>query len=273
MDLGFITRRPLWQNIVAGILLSLVTVGLFLGMLNLITNHGEYLTVPDVKGKGYDTIVKELESKGFEVIIQDSIFIDTLAPNIIIKQFPEPEATVKVNRLIYLTVNCTVPPTIAMPNLIGMSFRNALLELKSIGLKMGDTTFIPDIAKNAVKDQLNDGNSIKPGTPIRMGSMIDLIIGSGLGGDEVAVPDLFGLTYSEAKVVLEVNKLNTGVIILDDNLKDTAAGYVYWQNPMPYDATHQANTIRSGQLMDIRLSLSKPDKKPDSSYSPAMNLP
>lgn len=273
MELGFITRRPLWQNIVAGILLSLIVVGLFLGMLNLITNHGEYLTVPDVKGKGYDAVIKDLESKGFEVIIQDSIYIDTLAPNIIIKQFPEPEATVKVNRLIYLTVNCTVPPTIAMPNLIGMSFRNALLELKSIGLKMGDTTFIPDIAKNAVKDQLSNGNSIKPGTPIRMGSLIDLIIGSGLGGDEVAVPDLFGLTYSEAKVVLEVNGLNTGVIILDDNLKDTAAGFIYWQNPMPYDPAHQANTIRSGQLMDIRLSAVKPDKKPDSVYSSGKNWP
>jgi beta-lactam-binding protein with PASTA domain len=160
-----------------------------------------------------------------------------------------------------------------MPNLIGMSFRNALLELKSLGLKMGDTTFIPDIAKNAVKDQLSGGNSIKPGTPIRMGSLIDLVIGSGLGGDEVAVPDLFGLSYAEAKLVLEVNGLNSGVVILDENLVDTALGYVYWQNPMPYDAAHQANTIRSGQLMDLKLSANKPEKKPDSLQLPIKQNP
>ncbi len=273
MNVRFITDRPLWQNILAGILLSLVVVAGFLLMLNVITNHGEYLVVPEVKGKKYDAVLSDLENKGFEVVIQDSIYVDSLPPNIIIKQFPEPEATVKVNRLIYLTVNCTVPPTIAMPNLIGMSFRNALLELKSIGLKMGDTTFIPDIAKNAVKDQLSKGNSIKPGTPIRMGSLIDLIIGSGLGGDEVAVPDLFGLTYTEARVVLDVNGLNTGVVILDDNLTDTASGYIYWQNPMPYDQAHQANTIRSGQLMDLRLSVLKPEKRPDSLLLPIKNKP
>ena len=273
MDFSFITRRPLWQNILVGMGLSVLVVGIFLLMLNFITNHGEYLTVPDVKGQVYDKILSDLEDKGFEVVIQDSIYIDTLPPNVIIKQFPEPEATVKVNRLIYLTVNCTVPPTVSMPNLIGMSFRNALLELKSLGLKMGDTTFIPDIAKNAVKDQLSSGNPIKPGTPIRMGSFIDLVIGSGLGGDEVAVPDLFGLTYPEAKLVLEVNGLHTGVVILDDNLIDTTQGFVYWQNPMPYDAAQQANTIRSGQLMDLRLSAAKPDKKPDSLQLPLKQKP
>ena len=264
MMFSFITKRPLWQNILAGLLFSFLLIALFLLALNLITNHGEYLTVPDVKGKDYKIVQAELESKGFDVYIQDSIYIDTLAPNKIIKQFPEPEATVKVNRAIYLTVNCSVPPTIQMPNLIGMSFRNAILELKSIGLKLGDTLFVPDIAKNAVKDQLTSGNSIKPGAIIRMGSIIDLVVGAGLGGDLIPVPDLFGLTYMEAKLVLEVNGLNTGVLLLDENLSDTAVGYVYWQNPMPYDPQQMVNTIRSGQLMDIRLSMLKPERRNDS---------
>ena len=268
MNFSFITKKPLWQNILAGFMLSVFIVGAFLLLLNFITNHGEYLTVPEVKGKVYSAVVADLESKGFEVVVQDSIYVDSLAPNIIIKQFPDPEATVKVNRIIYLTINCTVPPTIAMPNLIGMSFRNAILELKSLGLKMGDTTYIPDMAKNAVKDQLSGGNSIKPGSPIRMGSSIDLMIGAGLGGEEIPVPDLFGLTYPEAKLVMEVNGLNAGVVLMDDNFTDTTLGFVYWQNPMPYDALQNANKIRSGQLMDIKLSLVKPERRPDSVLAP-----
>lgn len=264
MDFTFITKRPLWHNILAGIGISFAIIAIFLLMLNLITNHGEYLTVPEVKGKDYKTIQADLEQKGFDVYIQDSIYVDTLAPNIIIKQFPEPEATVKVNRAIYLTINCAVPPTINMPNLIGMSIRNAILELKSLGLKLGDTTSVPDIAKNAVKDQLVAGNQVKPGSPIRMGTYVDLIVGAGLGGDEVAVPDLFGLTYQEAKLVLEVNGLQAGVVLLDDNLTDTTQGYVYWQNPLPINGTATQNTIRSGQMMDIRLSLIKPERKTDS---------
>lgn len=268
MNFSFITKKPLWQNILAGLGISIAMVGIFLMLLNILTNHGDYLTVPDVKGLRYDEVISDLEQKGFEVVVQDSIFVDTLGPNIVIKQSPEPEATVKVNRVIYLTVNCVVPPTIAMPNLIGMSFRNAILELKSVGLHLGDTTFIPDIAKNAVKDQLADANSIKPGSPVRMGTKIDLLIGSGLIGDLVPVPDLFGLTYAEAKVVLEVNGLNTGVVLLDDNLADTSAGFVYWQNPMPYNEQQMVNEIRSGQLLDIRLSATKPDKTLSTGQSP-----
>jgi beta-lactam-binding protein with PASTA domain len=263
MNVEFITRRPLWQNILIGFGVSVFLLMVFLFMLNRITNHGEYLVVPEVKGKSYIQVQDELENQGFEVVIQDSIYIDSIAPNAIIKQFPEPEATVKVNRIIYLTVNCTVPPTITMPNLIGMSFRNAILELRSLGLKMGDTTFIPDIAKNAVKDQLSEGVQIKPGSPIRMGSKIDLLIGSGLGGAPVPVPDLFGLTYPEAQLVMELNGITPGVILLDDDLVDTTLGFIYWQNPNPFDDQLNVNMIRPGQLMDIRISAIKPERKTD----------
>jgi len=263
MNVEFITRRPLWQNILIGFSFSLFLLIVFLFMLNRITNHGEYLVVPELKGKNFIQVQEELENQGFEVVLQDSIYIDSIAPNAIIKQFPESEANVKVNRVIYLTVNCTVPPTITMPNLIGMSFRNAILELRSLGLKMGDTTFIPDIAKNAVKDQLSDGVQIKPGSPIRMGSKIDLLIGSGLGGAAVPVPDLFGLTYPEAQLVMELNGITPGVILLDDDLVDTTLGFIYWQNPNPFDNQLNVNMIRPGQLMDIRISLLKPERKTD----------
>lgn len=271
MIFSFITKRPLWQNVLAGILASFTIVAIFLLGLNLITNHGEYLTVPEVKGRDYKIVQGDLEQKGFDVFIQDSIYVDSLAPNVIIKQFPEPEATVKVNRAIYLTVNCSVPPTIKMPNLVGMSFRNAMLELKSLGLKLGDTLFVPNVARNAVKDQLFGGNSMKPGSPVRMGSEIDLVIGGGFGGDEVPVPDLFGLTYLEAKLVLEVNGLGTGIISLDEDVVDTTLGFVNWQNPMPFNEEQLGNTIRSGQLMDLRIGLKKPEKRTDS-ISPSLPL-
>jgi beta-lactam-binding protein with PASTA domain len=264
MTFEFITRRPLWQNILFGFGTSVFLILIFLFMLNRITNHGDYLVVPEVKGKNYVAVQEELENQGFEVVIQDSIYVDSIPPNAIIKQFPEAEATVKVNRIIYLTVNCTVPPTINMPNLIGMSFRNALLELRSLGLKMGDTTFIPDIAKNAVKDQLSEGIQLKPGSPIRMGSKIDLVIGSGLGGAAVPVPDLFGLTYPEAKLVMELNGITPGVILLDEGLVDTTLGFIYWQNPNPFDDQLNVNMIRPGQLMDIRVTAVKPEKRTDS---------
>lgn len=252
--------RSLWFNIMAATGLSILIFFIFFFMLDMITRHGKYLRVPDVKGKSLPDAVKFLEDAGFEVLVQDSVFYDTIPALTILKQFPDPDASVKVNRTIYLTVNRLTPPVISMPNLLGMSFRNAELELRARGLKLGDTTFVPDIAKNAVKDQLLRGVSIRPGSDVPMGATISLVLGAGIGSEDMPVPDLYGMTYEEAKAMMEASGINLGVILLDPDLTDTTAGFVYWQNPEPISEDFRTNKIRAGQMIDIRLSLVKPER-------------
>lgn len=251
-------KRSLPLNIGLGILASILIVFLFLQTLNFFTNHGEYLRVPDVTGKTLGEATKLLEEQGFDILIQDSIYQDTLKPLEIVKQFPDVDATVKVNRTVYLTINRAIPPLVDMPNLVGMSFRNAEMELRSRGLKLGDTTYVPDIAKNAVKDQLVNGESLRPGTKILMGTPVSLVLGAGVGNELIPVPDLFGMSYEEAKILLEGNGINLGVVLPDADVKDTTAGFIYWQNPSRFTPDNKLNTIRMGQLMDVRLSLQAP---------------
>jgi beta-lactam-binding protein with PASTA domain len=257
-------KRPLWVNILLAIGLSLLVLFLFFQTLEFWTNHGEYLRVPDVKGKNYKEAADLLDKAGFDVVVQDSVYYDSIAPLVIIKQFPDPEATVKVNRTIYLTINRSIAPLIDMPNLVGMSFRNAELEIRAKGLKLGDTTYVPDIAKNAVKDQLVGGVTLKPGTPVAMGTKISLVLGAGIGNEDMAVPDLFGMPYSEAMILLESSGINLGVVLPDADLTDTLAGFVYWQNPERMNEERKINRIRAGQMMDIKLSVIKPERKTDS---------
>jgi eukaryotic-like serine/threonine-protein kinase len=260
-------KKHLWVNILIALGVSLFILFLFFQTLEFWTNHGEYLRVPDVKGKNYREASELLDKAGFDVVVQDSVFYDTLAPLVIVKQFPDPEATVKVNRTIYLTINRATAPLIDMPNLVGMSFRNAELELKARGLKLGDTTYVPDIAKNAVKDQQVGGVTLKPGTPVAMGTPITLVLGAGIGNEDMAVPDLFGMPYIEALTLLESNGINMGVVLPDAGLTDTLAGFVYWQNPERLDEENKINRIRAGQMMDIKLSIIKPERKVDSTFA------
>ena len=264
-------KKPLWVNILAAIGATVLVVFLFFQTLDFWTNHGEYLKVPDVKGKNYLEAVASLEKDGFDVVVQDSVFYDTLAPLVIVKQFPDPDATVKVNRTIYLTINRAIAPMIDMPNLVGMSFRNAELELRSRGLKLGDTIYVPDIAKNAVKDMTLNGQPLKPGDKIAMGSRVSLVLGAGIGDEEIPVPDLFGMPYPEALALVEAGGISFSVILLDPDLKDTTAGFVYWQNPERYTEDKKLNRIRPGQMMDIRLSVIKPERVTDSLPPPASN--
>lgn len=253
-----ITSRPLWVNVLVGFGIVMAIFVVFVFSLNGITHHGEAKTVPLVTGKTLSAVQQLLDSEGFELVIQDSVYYDTLSPAIVIKQVPEADAVVKVNRTVYVTVNRVVPPDVPMPNLIGYSFRNAEMILKNMGLKLGDTTFKPDFAKNSVLEQSYNGSSISPGTNIKMGSPVSLVIGSGIGNADMAVPKLIGLTYDEARILLETNGLIVGSVIPDPLVKDTASAFIYKQSPLSKTEDGFRVRIRPGQMIDVWLSVEKP---------------
>lgn len=254
----FITHRPLWVNILAGIVLALVIFLIFIFSLNWLTHHDEKKTVPQVLGKSFESAREILENAGFEVEVQDSIYVDTTKPLQVLKQVPEADDQVKVNRTVYLTINRAVPPLIDMPNLVGSSYRSAAMSLKNYSLRMGDTSFRPDFAKNAVLEQHFNGQVIKPGTKIRMGSNIDLVLGDGVGTRQFVVPSLIGKTYCEAKSWLEANGLAFGSVVANGPIEDTCNSYIYRQNPEKYGDDNKFRYIRSGQLMDIWIQTERP---------------
>src|SRR5688572_8857483 len=253
----FITHRPLWANILVGIIIAVILFFIFIFSLNWFTHHDQSMTVPQVTGKSFEAAKELLEKEGFEVEIQDSIYVDTTKPLQVLKQVPEPDELVKVNRTVYLTINRSVPPMVEMPNLIGYSYRSAEMALKNSNLRVGDTSFKADFAKNAVLEQHYNGSVISVGTKIRMGSKISLVLGDGVGDRQFVVPTLVGMTYGQAKSMLEAHGLAFGAIIAP-NIDDTTNAFIYQQRPERYDDEKRFRYIRSGQLMDIWLQKDRP---------------
>ncbi len=262
--LKIITGKPLWVNIVAGVVISLLLLLIFLGSLSLLTRHGKILKIPGVTGQPFAEAKKILEAQGFDIQIQDSTYNDTVPPLQVVKQFPEADNLVKINRTVYLTINRSVAPYIQMPNLVSMTFRNAEMVLHHYGLQLEDTIFKPDFAKNSVLSQLYNGGAIKPGTKIQQGSKITLVLGNGIGGIEFMVPDLIGLSYREAKAILDSERLISGAPVPDADVTNTEDAFVYRQNPSRYDDEKRPNRIRQGQSIDLWLSVKKPERQADS---------
>jgi beta-lactam-binding protein with PASTA domain len=258
-----ITGKPLWVNILFALVLIFILLFVFLISLDFFTRHGKTLTIPAVLNLPYSEAEKVLKSEGFDIEIQDSIYSDTAAPLSVLRQFPDADAVVKANRTVYLTINRAVAPSIEMPNLEGMSFRAAQMVLKQYGLKVKDTIFKPDFAKNSVLEQQYEGERIKPGTKLSMGSGIVLVLGSGLGQDEFNVPDLYSLSYSEAIMLLQTTGLSAGAVIPDPDVKDTSNAYVYRQSPERFTYDRRYNRIRPGQTVDLWLSSQKPAREAD----------
>jgi beta-lactam-binding protein with PASTA domain len=91
-----------------------------------------------------------------------------------------------------------------------------------------------------------------------MGTSISLVIGSGVGNIDMAVPKLVGLTYNEAKILLDAQGLILGSVVPDPMVRDTEAAFVYRQSPAPKTAEGLQFRIRPGQMIDIWLSVEKP---------------
>ena len=254
----FITRRSFLFNLAAAIVAVLLMAFLFLQSLNFLTHHGDYVNVPDVNGKSAEAAIEMLEKAGFEVEVQDSVYYDSLPKLSVVRQIPAPGETVKVNRTIYLTINRAMAPLVTMPNFIGQPFRSVELQLKSLGLKLQDTLYKPDFAVNSVLEQQYEGVPIRPGTTLPMGAGITLVLGGGIQPVDLPVPQLLGLTFEEAKLLLESQGILLGAIVADANVRDSASAYIYRQNPNTRTEDGAPVRIRPGQLMDIYLSVEKP---------------
>ena len=254
----FITKRPFWMNLVAGLVLMVVLLFLLSIILGPCTRHGKNKTVPNVVGKSFAEAEKILDNNGFDVKVQDSIYTDTTAKGSVLRQVPEGDAIVKVSRTVWLTVNRQVPPTVEMPNLKDFSFRNAELQLKNMGLRVGDTLYVHDFAKNTVQEQRYNGSPIAPGTKIQQGSVIDLVLSDGVGEAEFTVPNLIGMTFNDAKNFIESNGLSFLSIMPDPDVTDTASAFIYEQHPPRMGPDGKRMKIRTGQTMDVRLSMVRP---------------
>ncbi len=253
-----LTAQPFWVNLLAAIALVFFIGFLFFVSLGFITRHGDTVQVPEVEGKSVGDARTLLEAGGFRVVIQDSLYTDSLPALTVLRQSPPPDAQVKVNRTVFLTINKVQPPMVAMPNLISYSFRSAVMTLESERLVMGDTLYRADFAKNTVLDQLYHGQPIAPGTLIPEGSQISLVLANGVGDTPMPVPDLIGKTLDQAKNDLSTAGLSLGAVLFNGPITDTATAVVFRQVPSQASDQGQPNSIHPGESVDLWVTQSAP---------------
>lgn len=247
---AFLKSRTFILNVVAALILSLLFLGLTIKGLDTYTLHGQTITVPVFRGLHKNSLDNFIKGTHLHYVIVDSAtYNPKKGKGVVLDQDPDPQAKVKEDRTIYLTINASVPPQIKMPNLIDVSFRQAEAILQTYGLKLGTLIYKPDLAKNAVLGQQYRGKEIAPGTTIKKGAIINLILGDGLSPSEAEIPDLSGLSYDQAMAELQSNSLNIGSVIYEDE-DDTTGAKVYKQRP----SGSSRRTVKLGESVDIFLS-------------------
>ena len=254
----FIARQSFFVNLIVAILLMALVGFIFFISLGWLTNHGSHLKVPAVTGMKVNQALELLQKEGFEIVITDSAYNEDVPMYTVKKQLPDADATVKVNRTVFLNINPASLPSVSMPKLEGLSYRFAINKLEKSNLQLGDTTMRADFMKGSVLEQMYQGKRVEAGTKLRWGSKVDLVVGAGLQEVWIKVPDLLGSTVQEARQILEGKGIILAAILTTSNVTDTANAYVYKQNPEVLNFDNTPGYIQPGQTMDIWIQTDRP---------------
>ena len=180
---NFLTSKVFFKQIVIALIIIVIVVFLLLQWLNFTTNHCDKIPVPDLRKMTLTKAEEALDGIDLEYVVLDTVdFRAEYPPYTIVEQDPLPKVDVKEGRKIYVKVNAGGYRTLALPDLIQKTYRQALPTLKSMGLEEGTKTYVPYLAKDVVLEMKQNGKKLKAGDKVMKASKIDLVLGDGKTG-------------------------------------------------------------------------------------------
>lgn len=197
------------------------------------------VVVPNVVGRSIDTARNILTEKNLRVSVSET-FHDKTPAGQVISQNPEAGSTVKEQRTITLVVSRGGEVTV-VPDLRGLSRRDAELQIKNAGLLLGrvDEQYTTGVPADSVISQ-----NPRPPAQITKGTPIDIAISKGPEPKKLALPDFRGTPIATVASQLESLKLKQGKITESASDK-YPAGVISDQNPLP------ATEVTEGSVIDF----------------------
>lgn len=230
----FIKSRVFVKQLALAMVMGVGLIFVLIIWLNIYTRHGQSRPVPDVRGLTLQDAKHTVRKNKMRLLVIDSVYTSFVPRGCIAEQLPLPGHRVKKGRTVTVTINAFSPEMVAIPDLVGLPRRQALAQIETSGLQIGQLTYVSDITVDFVLKQKIHGRDVLPGDSVQKGMMIDLVLGKGLSDQHTSMPNLIGLSLVRAKDEILSSSLNLGAYIFDEtviNATDTIAAFVFKQNP------------------------------------------
>jgi eukaryotic-like serine/threonine-protein kinase len=182
----YLKSRVFFTQVFIGLAIIAVLSYLFFHWLTFTTDHGNEITVPDLRKLSELQVEEKLDELDLEYVLLDSVdFNKDFPKHSVVEQDPIAGSKVKKNRKIYIKINSSGFAMVKIPNLIEKTYRQAVPTLKSLGLEEGTVTYKPYLGKDMVLEMRWNGKKLNPGDKVFKSSKIDLVLGDGkVGFDE-----------------------------------------------------------------------------------------
>ena len=180
----FCSKFLIWNLIAMALVVILLVVGVNYG-LDWYTHHGESIRVPNIEGMRIAKAREMMEECGLEIVVTDSGYNRRLPADCVLSQNPGAGLTVKSGHIIYVTINSSNSPSVAIPDVVdNCSYREAEAKLISLGFKVLPPQYVTG-EKDWVYGVLCNGRRVTAGERVSIEQPLTLQIGSGqYGADE-----------------------------------------------------------------------------------------
>lgn len=205
---SFKKNRFFWLNLIAMTVVVIASIWGVLHWLDNYTRHGQSVTVPNVKGLPLQAAEAEIIKLKLNAIAIDSNYVKGMPAGAVLEQTPEGNSKVKEGRTIYLTINTTDVPKIAIPDIIdNSSSRQAEARLRAMGFKLTAPELVEG-EKDWVYGVKYKDKRLMSGDKIPRESVLTLCIGAGEEGlpNDSIQADETGIT--DDKPVVDDNWFN-----------------------------------------------------------------
>jgi len=178
--LKFIFSKTFLKQLGLALVVFLVILYVFTEWLASTTNHDDFTEVPNLEGKKLGITKSLLEERSLTLgDIEYKDYNPKFPKEAIVEQSPLAGAKVKLGRKIYITVDKSEYRLVRIPNLIEKTKRQAESTLRANGFKIGEITYKPHFAEDAVLGLIHKGKKIKEDDKLPYTSVIDLVLGDG----------------------------------------------------------------------------------------------
>ena len=181
--------EKLFKNIIVKnlVLLILLVVALVFGIsrwLNVYTQHGQSVEIPNVKALKLEAAKPLFEANNLYYQVIDSTYNKTVRPGTIIETIPPVGSKVKKGRTIYIRLNSYSAGMISVPDVRDVSQRQATAMLRALGFEKINTKWVDGQYHDLVVGLEYQGRMLEITDKIPADAVLTLLISLGNNSDE-----------------------------------------------------------------------------------------
>ena len=186
----------------------------------------EEVRVPDFTGKTLEEAEILADKAHVRLDSPDKRYDETVPANRVISQRPAAYERVKMNSKVTLVVSLG-KEIVEMPDLLGLSLREAMLELERLELLPGAQSrdYSNEVEVNKVASQ-----SPPAGAQVEKGTIVEIVVSDGPEPQLVTVQDFRGMDIAQAESLLTVSGLVKGRVT-EEAREGAQPGIIFSQQP------------------------------------------